>query len=575
MDRIGRYKIVRELGRGAMGVVYHAIDPNIGRPVAIKTIQLGGSRKPEEQERLRERLFREARSAGMLSHPGIVTVYDVEQQGELAYIAMEYVDGPTLDQLLSEQQALPPDKLFSILAQTAAALDYAHQKGIVHRDIKPANIMIARDGTTKITDFGIAKFTSADQLTMTGSIVGTPHYMSPEQVQGHAVDGRSDQFSLAVIAYEALTGEKPYTGEHLTTVVYKIVTEQPAPPRRLNPSLSGEIESALSKALAKKPDARYKNCQEFVDALEKACAATRGWRLMPRGGSLNEPTLAEQPGAKGAAAVTLPKGVRPQRLGDETVTSARSGEKKTGLLTFLLAVLVAGGLLALIGFQAAPWLGFPGSKPAPAEEAKTEKPPETAAAPPTAQPPAPAPKQEAPPTEPPAQSPNTEVAPAHQDKPSPLPPTKQAPPRRPPERAMETVQAVTVISSPAGASATMDGRADAVCTTPCTLDAAPGRHSLSVALAGYQVERREFEVRSEPVELPAVVLRAPGGTLMLSSEPQGAAVLINGRAIGKTTPAQIPLPLGSYQVTVEREGRQASHTVDMRSGISYLKITIP
>ena len=168
-----------------MGVVYHAIDPNICRPVAIKTIQLGGSRKPEEQERLRERLFREARSAGSLSHPGIVTVYDVEQEGELAYIAMEYVDGLTLDQLLAEGQ-IEPDRMFSILGQTSTALDYAHQKGIVHRDIKPANIMIAADGTAKITDFGIAKITASEQLTMTGTIVGTPHYMSPEQVQGAA-----------------------------------------------------------------------------------------------------------------------------------------------------------------------------------------------------------------------------------------------------------------------------------------------------------------------------------------------------------------------------------------------------
>src|SRR5215469_8704451 len=133
MDRIGRYKIVRELGRGAMGVVYHAIDPNIGRPVAIKTIQLGAVRNPEEQKRLCERLFREARSAGILSHPGIVTIYDVEQQGDLAYIAMEFVDGPTLDQLLSGPAPVPPEQMLSILAQTAAALDYAHQKGIVHR----------------------------------------------------------------------------------------------------------------------------------------------------------------------------------------------------------------------------------------------------------------------------------------------------------------------------------------------------------------------------------------------------------------------------------------------------------
>jgi serine/threonine-protein kinase len=565
-----------------MGVVYHAIDPNIGRPVAIKTIQLSGTRKPEEQERLRERLFREARSAGMLSHPGIVTVYDVEQQGELAYIAMEYVDGPTLDQLLSDQPPLAPDKLFSILAQTAAALDYAHLKGIVHRDIKPANIMIARDGTTKITDFGIAKFTSSDQLTMTGSIVGTPHYMSPEQVQGHVVDGRSDQFSLAVIAYEALTGEKPYTGEHLTTVVYKIVTEQPAPVQRLNPSLSGGIEAAVAKALAKKPDARYRNCQEFVDALEKACASSKGWRLMPRGGSLNEPTVAEAP----RPVVTLPKAVRPTRLGDTTVTAARNGEKKGGLLTFLLAVLVAGGLLTLIGFQAVPWLtSSSAGKQTPAEEAKVQKPPESPPAEQPAQksatPPqeTPTPKPEAPAAEPPSQ-PATEPAPnaaskaAQSEKPSPMgPPAKQAP-RRQPERP-ETVQPVTVISSPAGASATLDGRPDAVCTTPCTLDVAPGRHNISLVLPGYQVERREFEVASDPVELPAIVLRAPGGTLMLSSVPEGASVLINGKATGKTTPAQIQLPLGSYRVTVEHEGHQASHTVDMRSGISYLKITIP
>src|SRR5215472_15761316 len=270
MDRIGRYKIVRELGQGAMGVVYHAIDPNIGRPVAIKTIRLGEFRKPEEQERLRERLMREARSAGMLSHPGIVTIYDVEQQGDVAYIAMEYVDGPTLDHILSEGRPVAPERMFSILAQTATALDYAHQKGIVHRDIKPANIMIAANGTAKIADFGIAKISATDHLTMTGAIVGTPHYMSPEQVQGLAVDGHSDQFSLAVIAYEMLTGEKPYTGEHLTTVVYRIVAEDPVLPHRLNAALAGGIENVLRKGLSKKPEARYRTCQEFTDSLEKA-----------------------------------------------------------------------------------------------------------------------------------------------------------------------------------------------------------------------------------------------------------------------------------------------------------------
>ncbi len=323
------------------------------------------ARTPEEQERLRERLFREARSAGMLSHPGIVTVYDVEQQGDLAYIAMEYVDGPTLDQLLSDRPPIAAEKLFSVLAQTAAALDYAHQKGIVHRDIKPANIMIAQDGTAKVTDFGIAKITTSDQFTLTGTIVGTPHYMSPEQVQGHPVEGRADQFSLAVIAYEALTGEKPYTGEHLTTVVYKIVTEEPAAPHRSEPHAS----APPSTPFWPRPWPRNRTpatvpARSSSTRWRSPARQTKGWKLMARGGSLNEPTLAEAgAGAHGRRprrpgdACRSP--VRPRRLGDTTVTSAREGGRKSGLLTFLLATLVAGGLLALIGFQAAPWLGAP------------------------------------------------------------------------------------------------------------------------------------------------------------------------------------------------------------------------
>ena len=386
MDRIGRYKIVRELGRGAMGVVYHAIDPNIGRPVAIKTIHFGGNRKPEEIERMRERLFREARSAGMLSHPGIVTIYDVEQQGDLAYIAMEYVDGPTLDQVLSEPQPLEGPRLFSILGQTAVALDYAHSKGIVHRDIKPANIMISEDGTSKIADFGIAKIAAAENLTMTGSIVGTPHYMSPEQVQGQPVDGRSDQFSLAVIAYEMLTGEKPYTGEHLTTVVYKIVAEEPVLPHRLNPSLSTAIENVLRKALAKKPDARYRNCQEFIESMEKACTASKGWKSMPRGGLLNAMTMADakaMPVAAAASAVLAP----PRRKSRAVATTATVADvkRKSGFPMFLLAILMAAGFLVLLGWQSSPWR-LPGSQPndtgeQPAAATPKQEPPPTAAPP--------------------------------------------------------------------------------------------------------------------------------------------------------------------------------------------------
>jgi serine/threonine-protein kinase len=609
MDRIGRYKIVRELGRGAMGVVYHAIDPNIGRPVAIKTISFGGTRKPEEIDRQRERLFREARSAGMLSHPGIVTIYDVEQQGDLAYIAMEYVDGPTLDQVLSEADPLNAERMFSILAQTAVALDYAHSKGIVHRDIKPANIMLSADGTAKIADFGIAKITAAENLTMTGSIVGTPHYMSPEQVQGQSVDGRSDQFSLAVIAYEMLTGEKPYTGEHLTTVVYKIVAEEPVPPHRLNPSLSTGIENVLRKALAKKADGRYRNCQEFIESLEKACGATKGWKSMPRGGLLNAATMADVQAPEIAAPAVLPP-PRRKGWGEPGAATAEVG-RKPGFLTFLLAVLAAAGLLALVGSQLGSW-HFPGSQPSDsgghaAAAPKAESP--VAAVPPVSVPAAapgvtpgaavgtapgdakPSPVGQA---LPPANPEPAAVKPAVKEaaKPAPAEPATTPPkeavksaarepstPTPKAERAAAPVRPavppeVSILSSPGGATATLDGNPSLACSTPCSLRAAPGRHMLALALPGYQIERREFTVGTGPMELTPVALRRAGGTLMLTSDPAGAAISVDGKRIDQLTPAQIPLALGVYSIMIEKGGRQATEQVEIKSGMTTRKIIL-
>jgi serine/threonine-protein kinase len=583
MDRIGRYKIVRELGRGAMGVVYHAIDPNIGRPVAIKTIQLGTGRKSEEQERLRERLFREARAAGILSHPGIVTIYDVEQQGDLAYIAMEYVDGPTLDQMLAPSQAISPERLFSVLAQTAAALDYAHGKGIVHRDIKPANLMLTADGAVKITDFGIAKVTASEQFTMTGSIVGTPHYMSPEQVQGQPVTGCSDQFSLAVMAFEMLTGEKPYTGEHITTVVYKIVAEEPPALNRLNPSLGGAIEVALRKALAKKPEGRYRTCQEFVGALEQACAASRGWKPMGRGGASSEPTALEA-----APAPSLPPAQRP-RAGQTTAATASAKRGKFGFLPFLAAIAVAAALLALIGWQADPslpgkWQGFGqrirtalGMGGTPTPQAPVGQP----AAPPAPDPP-----------------PGQAAAPPVEPKPSPMSAAssgaaaksgllndagKNAAVARPetPGRGAQArsaaggMQQIMVVSTPPGATATLDGRPEAACATPCALDAAAGRHTIAFSLPGYEVQHRDVVVGSSAVDLPLVALRAPSGTLMVTTVPDGATVSVNGRRMPQVTPAQIPLDAGEYKVTVEKGGKSSTNQVEIRDGaISYLRITL-
>ena len=289
MEKIGRYKIIGELGRGAMGVVFKAQDPAIGRLIAIKSIRLNDLTDESERDRLRERLFREAQSAGMLSHPGIVTIYDIAEEDGMAYIFMELVNGPPLEKMLKAEQTPDKETLLSLLRQTAAALDYAHKKGIVHRDIKPANIMVHEDGTAKVTDFGVAKIVS-QQMTQAGTILGTPSYMSPEQVQGLPVSGQSDQFSLAVIAYEILTGEKPFQAEYLPTLLFKIVREQAVAPHRLNPTLMPVVESVMRKALAKTPAERYETCVEFVNALAASLNASGHWVPLPRGASTSIPT---------------------------------------------------------------------------------------------------------------------------------------------------------------------------------------------------------------------------------------------------------------------------------------------
>jgi serine/threonine-protein kinase len=606
MDRIGRYKIVRELGRGAMGVVYHAIDPNIGRPLAIKTIRLGEVSNTQERARLRERLFREARSAGILSHPGIVTIYDVEQQGDLAYIAMEFVDGPTLDEVMSGPRALTRDQMFAILGQAAVALDYAHQKGIVHRDIKPANIMLTPDHSAKITDFGIAKVTASEQFTMTGTIVGTPHYMSPEQVQGKPVNGRADQFSLVVMGYEMLTGEKPFTGEQLTTVVYKIVAEQPRPAPLLNATLNAQVEAVLRKGLSKKPEARYRTCEEFVNELETACGTAREWKPLARSGGLNEPTGLEVAApvaeAEPAARPALPE---PRRRRAEE-TAAEPGRKRRRPWPAVLALIAVGAIGVLNWPMLREKLRTWEAERAPAKtavEAPVE--PQASAASPSPSPAAPAepPKTEAAKTEASKTEAATEPAnpgtagagtaetakpmdtaageaaplkverpPTASEPPAPAPRELEPTPQRPPPVA---VFAVLVATSPPGATVTLDGRAETACKSPCSVQATVGRHRIAVTLAGHATEHREVNVTGTPLELPLVSMRSAGGTLMISTTPAGASIYINGNASEQKTPAQIPLAAGTYTVMVEKDGRRVVERVEVRAGgTTYRRIPL-
>jgi serine/threonine-protein kinase len=287
-----------------MGVVYKAFDPVVERAVAIKTIRLDVENATELVARLR----REAKSVGQLEHPNIVTLYDAGESSGLFYLAMQFIQGETLQDAMTRQGWFPLREVLEIFRQICAGLDYAHQRGVIHRDIKPANIMIARDGVVKLTDFGIAKVAGTG-TTSTGLVVGTPSYMSPEQALGRPLDGRSDIFSLGSILYEMMTGEKAFAGQNVTTVMYKIVHEPPMPLAVLQPGLDPAVEAIVLRALAKNPDQRYQNCGELAVELEHYIQ--RAVATMPKTSVITPPPVATpQPPVPAAPATPVP-GVPP------------------------------------------------------------------------------------------------------------------------------------------------------------------------------------------------------------------------------------------------------------------------
>ena len=265
---LGRYEIVAELGKGAMGVVYRANDPMLNRMVAIKTINTeeAGHEGMAEYE---ARFYTEAKAAGGLNHPNIIIIYDIGKSGHLVYMAMEYIEGRELRELLGQGQSLPVVQAVDIAAQVGEGLAYAHQHQVVHRDIKPANIMITPEGRAKIADFGIARMRSSETRTQTGVIMGSPKYISPEQVVGKRADHRSDIFSLGVILYECLTGSTPFNGEGLSALMYQITNHDPAPPSAANPQVPVMLDYIIAKVLAKAPEARYQSAADFANDLRE------------------------------------------------------------------------------------------------------------------------------------------------------------------------------------------------------------------------------------------------------------------------------------------------------------------
>jgi predicted Ser/Thr protein kinase len=357
--QLGRYRIVREIGRGAMGVVYLATDPVIGRSVALKTLAFPPDLDESGRAERFERFAREARAAGNLSHPGLVTVYDAgrdEAEG-LCYLAMEYVAGRTLKQALAETGRLPVDRVLDIALRLSQALEHAHDRGVIHRDLKPANILLGEDGSVKIADFGVARMERSD-LTRDGASVGSPAYMSPEQVRGQPVDRRSDLFSLGVVLYEMLTGRRPFAGQDAHAISYQIVHEQPAP---LGADLLPAWGRLISRLLAKRPGSRPANARALHEDLLALTPSTGATPSMVPQADVEETVVERGPSPPCPAAagdggiplfeqqwmksigVVVTQGLRwlalriPRLIG--WVARARDGRR---------AVLVAGSLLAII-----------------------------------------------------------------------------------------------------------------------------------------------------------------------------------------------------------------------------------
>ena len=271
---LGRYEILAELGQGAMGVVYKARDPMLDRVVAIKTVNL--TLPKEELAEYEARFYQEAKAAGGLSHRNIVTIYDIGRSERIAYMAMEFLEGDELRKLLQARDPIPVSQALEIGAQVAEGLQYAHERQIIHRDIKPANIMVLHDGLVKITDFGIARMRNNEVKTMTGMILGSPKYMSPEQVSGKRADTRSDIFSLGVVIYEMLTGTSPFVADNIHGVMYQTMNFNPPAPKTLNPDLPDVLNFIIAKALAKNLDDRYQKSNDLAHDLREAMATLTG-----------------------------------------------------------------------------------------------------------------------------------------------------------------------------------------------------------------------------------------------------------------------------------------------------------
>jgi serine/threonine protein kinase len=355
IDHIGKYEIRREIGRGAMGVVYEAYDPMIKRVVALKTIredQLSG----EDSAQMINRFRREAQAAGRLNHPNIVSIYDFGDEAGIWYIAMEFVTGRELKACFEANERFKIPDIVRIMSQILGALDYSHRQGVIHRDIKPANIFLLTDGSVKVGDFGIAHIETSN-LTQAGTVLGTPAYMSPEQIMGLPVDGRSDLFSAGVILYQFLTGERPFSGS-ATTTMQKVLKEDPLPPSSINIQVLPVMDAVVRRALAKNADERYQKAEEFADAISAAASTTSSLAAAARASSTDATVIvpldtATQKASATAsvAAKSLPPPVPPAVAAPPAASASPSPSRNSAMVVVIVAAAIAIGAGAWFAYQ--------------------------------------------------------------------------------------------------------------------------------------------------------------------------------------------------------------------------------
>jgi tRNA A-37 threonylcarbamoyl transferase component Bud32 len=492
-ETLGRYKIIKEVGRGAMGTVYQGYDPKIDRIVALKTIRKDRLAESRDAEDLVTRFQKEVRAAGKLVHPNIVIVYDTGEDEETAYVAMEYIEGDTLENLIQKGIRFPMDKVIDIMDQICDGLEYTHRQGIVHRDLKPSNIMLVNGERLKITDFGISKAVGAvsSPITQAGILLGTPSYMSPEQIAGKEIDGRSDLFSLGIILYQLLTGEAAFAGDTIPKLLYNIVNKDPTPPSQIDSSIPSLCDEVIAKALAKDPDKRYQTARHFIEDLRRAYRG-EGLAEVPS----MEPTM------------TVAKGVREE---------IRPKQKRYGLLAGLAVILL---VLVLGGYY---WMAFRTPK-APIEERVSG-----------------------------ARVEERVVTPSVEKEPvRPIPPPAEKKPET-----VKAVGTIVLKSTPPGAWVFLDDmRHKEPTPTVIEKVPVGGRCEIRVQKRGYKPWVRTVEPESgEPLPVEATLERL-AGTIVVKSTPPGASVFLDGKEVSGSTPIEFPNVSAdeTHKIQVKKKG---------------------